>query len=310
MKFRGFLTVLLVLIFSLSFLLMINGSRSLEIKSTVSNQRLENQIIKPKLQTNHILDFRGLAYGPFRGAGPDNLEMVTDENIEEDMQIFADLNVTDIRTYGIGLGLHQIPQIAHNYGIKCATGTWIDPGNTDNEGEIDTAIAQENYSSMLIIGNEVLTQGRYPVSTMLEFIEYARNNSSPTTPIASSEEWLQFLAYPNLVAELDVLVINVHAVWHQIPLNEAANWTIEKYNDVKTAYPTKTVILGETGWPSGPGGDTFNTTAQEYFYENLLDLLYKENIQAFLFEAFDEQWKQEYFDGQLIGPNWGIMYQS
>ncbi|MFX1535255.1 MAG: hypothetical protein ACFFDI_13610 [Promethearchaeota archaeon] len=191
MKFREFLTVLLVMTFSLSILLMVNNSRSLEIKSFESKQPLENQRIKLKTQTHPVLDFRGLAYSPFRGVGPDNLEMVTEGDIEEDMQILADLNVTDIRTYGIGLGLHQIPKIPYNYRIKCATGTWIDLGNTDNEREIDTAIAQENYSSMLIIGNEVMKQHRFSseVSKMLEFIEYARNNSSPTTPIASAEEW-------------------------------------------------------------------------------------------------------------------------
>ncbi|MFX0065239.1 MAG: hypothetical protein ACFFC7_23960 [Candidatus Hermodarchaeota archaeon] len=88
---------------------MVNEFRSLEIKTTESNQPLENQRTKPKTQTPPGLDFCGLAYGPFRGADPDNREMVTERYIEEDMQIFADLNVTDIRTYGMGLFLYQIP---------------------------------------------------------------------------------------------------------------------------------------------------------------------------------------------------------
>ncbi|MFX1254716.1 MAG: hypothetical protein ACFFCZ_24105 [Promethearchaeota archaeon] len=306
MKFKGYLTLFLVLIFSFPFMLIINVPPALAIESS---QSFENPV-KIKSQPHPVLDFRGLNYGPFRAAGPNNLEIITDEMIEEDMEIFQDLNVTDIRTYGVGLGLNQIPKIADSYGIKTATGTWVHPGNTDNYGEIDLAIAQENYSSMLIIGNEVLTTGVFTEAQFRTYIDYAQNNAASTTPIAAAEEWAQFLAHPNISNALDVLLVHAHPVWHDIPLVDAANWTISKFNEVKTSFPTKTVILGETGWPSGPGGDLFNKTAQAYFMEDLLNRSYHENIDVYIFEAFDEQWKAEIKDGQLIGPNWGIMYKS
>ena len=45
----------------------------------------------------NVLDFRGMAYGPFRGVGPDKTEIVSRANLEEDMGILQEMGVNHIR---------------------------------------------------------------------------------------------------------------------------------------------------------------------------------------------------------------------
>ena len=75
---------------------------------TVNSEQNNLEITAIEPQQIAKLDFRGLAYGPFRGVGPDRTEIVTKANVEEDMQILEDLGVNHIRTYGIGLGLNLL----------------------------------------------------------------------------------------------------------------------------------------------------------------------------------------------------------
>jgi exo-beta-1,3-glucanase (GH17 family) len=270
------------------------------------------------------LDFRGLAYGPFRGVGPDKTEIVTRANIEEDMQIFQDLGVNQIRTYGIGLGLNQIPFIAAQYGIETATGTWIHTGNSDNYGEIDTALQAESVSSMVIVGNEVLTGSvGFSEAELVGFIEYAQTERvNASFPIATAEEWPFFAKNNSITLELertaignatDVIILHAHPAWHKVPLADAANWTIEKYYEVADLYPEKRVILGETGWPSGssPSNPLFTPENQEKFFTDLLALIDENDIDTYLFAAFDENWKFETYEGTYnIGPYWGLIEEG
>ena len=287
------------------------------------------------VQTNHVsvtiqqtqqpkIEFRGLDYGPFRGVGPDNLEVVSKENIQEDMQMLQTLGVNQIRTYGIGLGLNQIPAIAHQYGITTATGTWINPGN-DNYKEIDSALEAESVSSMVVVGNEVLTGNvGFTEDDLIGFVQYAQNQRTNSSfPIATAEEWLHFeknnsqtfqLEPTKIGNAVDIIIMHAHPSWHHIPLAEAANWTISKYLEVASLYSNKTVILGETGWPSEskPANALFTTANQAKFYSDLLPLIQKYNVSSYLFDAFDENWKSgELYDGQYsIGQYWGIIEEK
>ena len=151
------------------FLISLTSVQGFEEETNVTNIEIE--------QEPTVLDFRGMAYGPFRGVGPDKTEIVSRANLEEDMGILQEMGVNHIRSYGIGLGLNQIPFIAAQYGITTATGTWIHAGNPDNFGEIDTALTAEDVSSMIIVGNEVLTGGAgFNEAELVGFLEYAQNN--------------------------------------------------------------------------------------------------------------------------------------
>ena len=310
MKFKSYMVLFL-------FLISLTSVQGFEEETNVTNIEIE--------QEPTVLDFRGMAYGPFRGVGPDKTEIVSRANLEEDMGILQEMGVNHIRSYGIGLGLNQIPFIAAQYGITTATGTWIHAGNPDNFGEIDTALTAEDVSSMIIVGNEVLTGGAgFNEAELVGFLEYAQNNRVDSSfPVATAEEW-GFFAKQNPFNETevlrtalgnatDVIIIHAHPAWHKVPVADAADWVLEKYNQVVSLYPEKRVILGETGWPSSsvPENELFTEANQLTFFTDLMKLIDENDIEAYLFQAFDENWKAEIYEGEYeIGPHWGVIEEA
>lgn len=298
------------------FLISLTSVQGIEEETNVTNIEVE--------QEPTVLDFRGMAYGPFRGVGPDKTEIVSRANLEEDMGILKEMGVNHIRSYGIGLGLNQIPFIAAQYGITTATGTWIHAGNPDNFGEIDTALTAEDVSSMVIVGNEVLTGAvGFSEAELVAFIEYAKDNrEDPNFPIATAEEWGFFaktspLTNSTVTTALgnatDVIIIHAHPAWHKVPVADAADWVLEKYNEVASLYPEKRIILGETGWPSSsvPENELFTEANQLTFFTDLMKLIDENDIEAYLFQAFDENWKQEIYENDYaIGPHWGVIEEK
>jgi len=266
----------------------------------------QNSVFSVSLQLEtQKLDFRGLCYGAFRGIGPDNLEHVLEENVREDMEILADLNVTDIRTYGTALKQDIIPRIADEYGIRCATGAWLSLDNISNLIEINRGLKVANYSSMLIIGNEVLSSGQLTEEELIWYIKYAKNRTD--IPVTTAEPYEVWTENRNLAEVCDVINIHVYPFWFQVPVSSAATWTQEKYDYVKTNYPDKEVIIGETGWPSD-GSSEATEDNQKIYYENLLQIASEKKVKIYSFEAFDEEWKYEpTLEVQSnVGPHWGI----
>jgi len=298
------------------FLISLTSVQGIEEETNVTNIEVE--------QEPTVLDFRGMAYGPFRGVGPDKTEIVSRANLEEDMGILKEMGVNHIRSYGIGLGLNQIPFIAAQYGITTATGTWIHTGNPDNKGEIDTALTAEDVSSMIIVGNEVLTGNvGLDETELIGYLDYAKaNRVDPNFPVATAEEWGFFAKY-SIVSNTtvrtalgnatDVIIIHAHPAWHKVPLADAADWVLEKYNLVASLYPEKRIILGETGWPSSsvPENELFTEANQLTFFTDLMKLIDENDIEAYLFQAFDENWKQEIYENDYaIGPHWGVIEEK
>ena len=82
---------------------------------------------------------------------------------------------------------------------------------------------------------------------------------------------------------------------------------IKKYNDIKSKFPNKLVIIGETGYPSAgqKNGLAIPTaTNQSAFFNEFIKLANKGNIPYFYFDVFDEDWKKT--DEGEAGNHWGL----
>ncbi|MHA2243833.1 MAG: glycosyl hydrolase family 17 protein [Candidatus Hodarchaeales archaeon] len=289
-------------------------------QANVSHILALNDNSKPKStwkQTSSTLDFHGLCYGAFRYFGPPG-EWISSKNVEEDLEILKQLNVTDIRTYGMNYGQNVIPEIAHEKGINIATGIWLTPNTSIqnhylNEYEITTGLSVADISSALIVGNEVLLRPGMSVSTLIEYISKVQNKTS--TPVTTAEPWNIWDQNPQLVNACDVLFVHVYSYWEGKPSptygNMAAEYTVEKIEYLQNKYPYKEIYLAEAGWPSGPriyDPDRYSEPVQKEFYNDLLPMLAEKEIKSYLFEAFDELWKESQEPG--VGPNWGIFRED
>lgn len=262
--------------------------------------------------TSSSLEIQGFSYSPFRRSGPIGGELASEIYIREDLTILKQLNVSHIRTYGIGLNQIKIPKIAHELGISCATGIWIGTDHAANLDEINVGLTVANVSSTLIIGNEVLFSESLNEEQLIDYILFAKNKT--TIPIATAEPWYIWLDHPELADVTDQILIHIHPFWETLVFmnkSEAlfqANFTIQRYNQIKNAFPEKEIIITETGWPSSGRGDCTEEYQYQYF-DALLPLLSQNDIKCYVFEAFDEPWKNELwlrnpnFD---VGPHWGV----
>lgn len=86
---------------------------------------------------------------------------------------------------------------------------------------------------------------------------------------------------------------------------EFLNFQVQPYNE----YNTK-IVLSEIGWPSG--GGTFGSSVAslsnlEYFANDFLCTFRDLPIEYYYFEAFDEPWKEIFWEGnRRWETQWGV----
>ncbi|MFX0212256.1 MAG: hypothetical protein ACFFDT_40155, partial [Candidatus Hodarchaeota archaeon] len=202
-------------------------------KSTEENEKKQPRELNSRL--GELIDFKGFGYSPFRGLGPIGGELASESLVHDDLTILKQLNVSNIRTYGVGLNQIIIPKMAHEFGISCATGMWIGTDNTANIKEIKEGLSVANISTMLIIGNEVLFKGDLADAELIDYIKYTKNKTS--IPVTTAEPWYTWLDHPNLANVCDLLLIHIHPFWESpVFINEPlgpeflANYTISIFN--------------------------------------------------------------------------------
>lgn len=253
--------------------------------------------------------FLGLCYGPHRdNEDPDFGIQPTVAEISEDLEFIKDLTVT-IRTYGVTDNLEQIPILCEQYGIDCYPGAWISRFACENKRQMDSLIQiaklELSHVKGLIVGNEVLLRNDISEQQLITFITRARNETN--LPIATAETWQDWLDHPQLVDAVDIMFVHIYPYWDHIAVEEGADYILEKWNELKTKYPDKTMVIGETGWPSkgeSRGNAIPGEANQKKYLTDFVAMAEGNSIDYFYFEIFDEKWKSK-FEGEA-GSNWGI----
>ena len=104
---------------------------------------------------------------------------------------------------------------------------------------------------------------------------------------------------PGLAACVDYLLVHIHPYWECQLIENASAYVQEKHALLSAQYPEKTVVIGETGWPTeGMGREDHcgplpvPSPEQQYlFAAGFLSWTKQEGIDFYFFEAFDEPWK-------------------
>jgi exo-beta-1,3-glucanase (GH17 family) len=124
--------------------------------------------------------------------------------------------------------------------------------------------------------------------------------------------------------QVDWIGINVFPWWENkysgvhpcIPAIKAADFHIERIEEIQKTYPDKEVILTEFGWPNGPKDGTevnkktgqhcgiANNQNQKMVIKATFKKLAKQNRSGVVFEAFSENWKPS--NEGNFGDYWGI----
>jgi exo-beta-1,3-glucanase (GH17 family) len=257
---------------------------------------------------NVSIKVSGLCYGPHRdNENPDYNIQPTVSELAEDIAFIKNLT-TSIRSYGVTDNLEQIPILCQQYGIDCYPAAWISTYGCENERQINQLIqiANQNLSHVkgLIIGSEVLLRNDISEERLIEYI--SRVKQATTLPVASSDIWKVWLDHPQLAQAVDILFVHIYPYWDGIAVEGGVAYILEKWNELKTRFPGKIMILGETGWPSQGeqrGNAIPNEANQKKYLSDFISMVDSSKIESFYFSVFDEKWKTK--EGKM-GSHWGI----
>lgn len=263
---------------------------------------------------------RSVSFAPYRpGQSPLTMVFPTPDQIEEDLRRLQG-KVKAVRTYSSGENLETVPQRAGKYGLKVWHGAWLNDNDKENLEQINLLIDHANkYKDTVervIVGNEVLLRKELTAAQLRSYIRQVKQRV--TQPVTYADVWEFWLRNPSLADEVDFITIHILPYWEDVPIGmdrrePDGKLTIEKhirdiYKKVQDRFPGKTIVIGETGWPSDgrmradarPG-----RVEQVRYFSVFRDLADREKFDYNIVEAFDQYWKAR--QEGTVGAAWGLL---
>jgi exo-beta-1,3-glucanase (GH17 family) len=264
---------------------------------------------------------RGINYGPFRsGQSPEWGIFPTPEQILEDVPIIAPMGNV-VRLYTTTHGQDLIVQQAASHGFRVVPSAWLSNDATENQDQIESLVQLLNNPQthldvieFVVVGSETIWREEFTALELIDVMAEIRDAIPAGIAVTAAEQWHIYRDYPELGAAADVIFINIHPYWEDVPIDDAVQFVVDKYQLLQSLNPGKRVVISETGWPSD-GDDQPNLPAATLentlrFWDEFLIASKQHNIEYLGFEAFDELWKGEGSPpDQNIGnaeQNWGL----
>jgi exo-beta-1,3-glucanase (GH17 family) len=263
-------------------------------------------------------------YSPYRdGQAPGGVEPTRDQ-VKQDLQMLQPL-VDGVRVYGTDGADGYVPALCDELGLDLYIGAWIDglPSDEPNAHAL-AKVVNENHPSIkaAVVGNEVLARSAKNGVTEARLIQLINITKADltvkTVQIAAADTYPQWMMMrPNLAAAVDLLIWHTYAWFSGADIANAYTLISSRYDDMLAAYPGKSMVLGETGWPSQVDHMSMDMTTtavgseanQARFYREALAGMRARNLRMWMFDAIDEKWKATTGEGE-VGAHWGIYDSS
>ncbi|HEY3300558.1 MAG TPA: glycosyltransferase [Methylophilaceae bacterium] len=216
-----------------------------------------------------------------------------------------------IRIYG-ALENSEVTALASKLGFKVTAGAWLGADLTANRREVQALEEKIKFYASVeraIVGNEVLLRNDLTPEALIQYLDEVRDGTE--VPISTAEPWHVWLKNPELVKHVDYIAVHLLPYHEGVPVDQAVDYSIQRYNELKAAYPRKKIVITEIGWPSrGPtiGASVASEVNQARFVREFLAKTAYENYDYYLMEAIDQPWKQ-HIEG-WAGAYWGMFDAS
>jgi exo-beta-1,3-glucanase (GH17 family)/cellulose synthase/poly-beta-1,6-N-acetylglucosamine synthase-like glycosyltransferase len=253
--------------------------------------------------------FNYVSFSPYRkGQDPIDNKFPSPEEIWEDLA-FLKGKTKGIRTYSSLDGMEVIPGMATRHGFEVTAGAWLDGRYERNEDELYNLIENVNrYPSTIkrvMVGNEAIYRADLTVEEIIGYLDRVR--AAVRVPVGTAEPWHVFIKHPELVNHVDFIAIHVLPYWERVAFNDSIGWVLDRYKQVKQAFPNKPIFLAEVGWPSN--GENFGKAkpgreAEARFLRRFLKMADQRGLDYCIMEVFDQPWKKPH-EG-VVGGFWGI----
>jgi exo-beta-1,3-glucanase (GH17 family) len=258
---------------------------------------------------------RSISFAPFhRGQSPLVQVYPTPAQIEGDLKALSG-RVRAVRTYTSLEGMEIVPRLAGKYDLKVTHSAWLGTRPVINAQEISALIdAANRYPDTverIIVGNEVLLRKDLTQRELINYIRAVR--SAVKQPVSYADVWERWIENPALAEEVDFVTVHILPYWedHPVGVARARQHVADVYEIVKARFPSKPILIGETGWPTD--GRMRNDAApglidHARFIAMFLDLAKEKGFDYNIIEAFDQPWKT-IFEG-TVGKSWGMLYSD
>jgi exo-beta-1,3-glucanase (GH17 family)/cellulose synthase/poly-beta-1,6-N-acetylglucosamine synthase-like glycosyltransferase len=253
--------------------------------------------------------FNYVSFSPYRsGQDPIENKFPTPEEIRDDLVLLKG-KTRGVRTYSSLDGMEAIPGLAARLGFEVTAGAWIDGRYERNEDELYNLIQNVNrYPATIkrvIVGNEALYRNDLTVPELITYLDRIR--AAVKVPVGTAEPWHVFIKNPELVEHVDFIAIHVLPYWEKVAFSDSIGWVLDRFKQVKDAFPNKPVFLAEVGWPSN--GENFGKAKpgsedQARFLRRFLNVADQRKLDYCIMEVFDQPWKKPH-EG-VVGAFWGI----
>jgi exo-beta-1,3-glucanase (GH17 family) len=278
----------------------------------------------PIFYNNNGKIINAVCYGPFRdGQAPGSV--LTETQIKEDLLIIKN-HWDAIRLYISDDNSEKILKVISDNSIdlKVLLGIWIS-GKTpiDNASQVDRAIALTNTYRNIVqavsCGNEIFIspESDIYVSNKNEIAGYLIKIHDQTTALVTIDDlylvWLD-PKYSELVSLQDFLAIHIYGQSDNVSLENTVSFIDDKFNELKTLFPQKQILITETGWTTSKNAGQFNPVtvadevSQKQFYTECQKWSNSNQVPIFYFEAFNERWKGA--TATEAETNWGFYYAN
>lgn len=237
-----------------------------------------------------------------------------------------------VRTFGMSDGLDQAGKVARELGLKAVLGAWIGKDAAANQREVNALIAraQAGEADIAVVGGEALYRGDVTAGQLIGYMNQVRA-AAPGVRVTTNEIWDVLIQHPDVIAAVDLLLVNYYPYWLGLPVDKALAATDDWYARTVAASQGKPVWVGEAGWPSC-GNTVYKAVpsvanAASHF-RNFVSWAEARGVPYFYFEAYAEGWKangglpqeacfgvwdaagnllpgmQAVFDGERVADNW------
>ena len=215
-----------------------------------------------------------------------------------------------VRFYGSAGYLKQAYKTAHDMGFKIVGTAWLSGDDTADKKELDALISHcsKGYVSIACVGSETLKRGDLTPKKLKTYMRYVRKRLKKDIPVTTADDTDTLLANPDVCKACDVLMLNAYPYWGGVTISKAAAAFSETIGRARSAYPSKEIIISETGWPTAGqtvGKAKAGASQAKRYFTDIREWSLKNKIAVLWFDAFDEPWKAA-SEGSS-GAHWGLM---
>jgi len=254
---------------------------------------------------------KSASFAPFRnGQSPLREIFPSPREIEDDLLRLKGV-FEGVRTYTATGGMEAVPPLAAKHGFTLTHSAWLGRDAAANERElravIDTANRHPGAVKRVIVGNEVLLREDLAPDRLIAYIDRVR--SAIRQPVSYADVWAYWLKHPRIAGHVDFITLHILPYWEDEPVAaaDAQAHLLAIVERIRTAFPGKPILVGETGWPTegrsrGPARPSLPDAAQ--YVRMLPALAAQHGFDYNLVEAFDQTWKTR-LEG-TVGARWGL----